>query len=232
MNILALDTADKTLSVALEANSGIWHIEIDAGTRHSELIMDCIDGLCDKAGIGADELELAVCMRGPGSFTGLRIGFSTIKGLALALGIPYKAIPSLDCLSFPQSAWPGIVIPAMDARQNRFFTALYRNGKRLGPFLDESPDCIALELKKALLSPSEPVIITGYGAGALFPLLSAFSGNGSLLPPDTLRLDPAFFRGKARELLEIIKYDKITECCDPDAGPEYIRKSDAEIKFG
>ena len=225
MNILALDSADKVLSVALQANSDIWYTEIDAGTRHSELMMECIDDLFKKTGISQKELNLAACMQGPGSFTGLRIGFSTVKGLALALGIPFSAIPTLDCLAYPFSSWPGIVVPAIDAKKNCFFTAFYRDGKKLTEYMDESPQTIARELEKVRLSGTEPVIVTGYGANLLCPLLSGF------FPSDYISLDPIFGRGKARELLEIIKRDIIRVNTGMDIGPEYLRKSDAEIKL-
>ena len=228
MNILAIDSADKALSIALEANSSLWYIEIDDGIRHSELLMENIDGLCKNAGMKRQDLNIAACMQGPGSFTGLRIGFSTVKGLSLALGIPFASVPTLDCLALPLSCWPGIVVSAIDAKKSCFFTALYRNGKRLTEYMDTSPEIISNEIINKRLSGTEPVIVTGYGADTLFPLLAEIIPSGSV----SICLDPGYKKGKARELLEIIKYDKITCHCSPDSGPVYIRKSDAELNSG
>ena len=94
MNILALDTADQVFSAALESKSGVYYTEIDAHSRHSELLMDCVDWLCKNAGLGPGEIDLAACMKGPGSFTGLRIGFSSAKGICMALKIPMITVPS------------------------------------------------------------------------------------------------------------------------------------------
>ena len=221
MNILALDTADQVLSAALATETGIWYTEIDAGARHSELVMECADLLCKSAGFSPSALGLVACMKGPGSFTGLRIGFSAAKGMALALGIPLVAVPTLDCLAHPLSIWPGIVIPAMDAKKGCFFTALYRGGQRLTGYMDVSPEVIAKEVEKASLCPTEPVVLTGCGAELLYPFLQAYI-------PHT-RVDPESRRGRAKELLEITK-NTIFERNDIDSGPLYLRKSDAELK--
>ena len=222
MNILAIDSASGVLSVALAVGNESFYVEIDAGLRHSELLLECADTLCKIAGISPRVLNLAVCMKGPGSFTGLRVGYSTAKGLALALGIPLRAIPTMDCLAYPLSIWPGIVLPAIDAKRGCFFTALYRNGKGLADCIDASPETIAGKIAAARLSSEEQVIITGPGAELLF------TGLETHIPG--IRIDPDFRNGKGRELLEIAKKRAFSEASDIDSGPVYLRKSDAEEK--
>ncbi len=145
MNLLAIDTATDTLSVAIGtagtngAASSTWLFEADAGLRHSELAMDSIDQLMRKAALQPSDLSGVVCMGGPGSFTGLRIGFSIAKGLALALGIPFAPIPTLDCMARPFSALPELIVPVIDAKQKAFFCAIYHGGKCLCPGMDAAP---------------------------------------------------------------------------------------------
>ncbi|MCL2602514.1 MAG: tRNA (adenosine(37)-N6)-threonylcarbamoyltransferase complex dimerization subunit type 1 TsaB, partial [Treponema sp.] len=151
MNILAFDTSDAVLSVALEVGpsaegGSFWYTEVDAGTRHSELLMPCADWLCRSAGIQPEQVGLVACMEGPGSFTGLRIGFSAAKGIALAFGVPLTAVPTLDCIAEPLSFWRGITVAAIDAKKGCFFTALYRQGTRLTEYMDASPQRIADEI--------------------------------------------------------------------------------------
>jgi tRNA threonylcarbamoyladenosine biosynthesis protein TsaB len=122
--ILALDTATAILSLALEAGERRWYREIDAGLGHSELLVETADSLLKGAGLGPGDLEALACMGGPGSFTGLRIGFSAAKGLALGLDLPLIACPTLDRMASPRSPWPGLVIPLIDANTGRIFTAL------------------------------------------------------------------------------------------------------------
>jgi tRNA threonylcarbamoyladenosine biosynthesis protein TsaB len=176
------------------------------------------------AGLGPVDIELAACMRGPGSFTGLRIGFATVKGIALALGIPMVSAPTLDCMAAPLSFWPGIVLPVIDAKQHRYFTALYREGKRVSDYLDAGMDDIIRRLEGAGGTGPGAILLTGPDA----PLL--LSELGSRLGEGIVRLDPAHSGGKARELLDISsKYSILDEGEAVRTGPLYLRKSDAEL---
>jgi tRNA threonylcarbamoyladenosine biosynthesis protein TsaB len=222
MNILALDTAAAALSIALSTGDHVWYFEADSGQRHGELLMDSVDRLLDSAGIAPGDLDLAACMKGPGSFTGLRIAFAAAKGLALALGIPLATVPTLDCMAAPHAFWPGIVLPAMDAKKGRFYAALYRGGRLLGDYLDASPEAIAAALTAAR-SAGEPVLLGGPAAQLLREQLPALDG---------LFVDPQGARGKARELLDTLTKNAILATGEEVfSGPLYLRKSDAELNL-
>lgn len=236
MNILALDTATPICSIALSSEKGKWYIEIDAGQRHSELFMEAADLLMKTGGLQPDALDLVACMKGPGSFTGLRIGFAAAKGLCLALGIPLITIPTLDCMAFPGQSWPGIVMPAMDAKKRCYFTALYRGRERLTDYMDAEVGDIARLVARSI-SGSAPgndlLLLTGPDAELLQSAL-----RGLLEPPlrDKIRLDPGRRKGKAQELLEMVsieleKRGGIIHNDDTEvfSGPLYLRKSDAEL---
>jgi tRNA threonylcarbamoyladenosine biosynthesis protein TsaB len=233
MNILALDSAANALSLALSSGAGIWYFEMDGGLRHGELLMDAVDRLLDSAGLEPPDLELVACMKGPGSFTGLRIGFATAKGLALALGIPMVSVPTLDCMAAPLEAWPGIVLPVMDAKKYRFFTALYRGGVRESDYLDATVEKIAAALA-AKAGKDETVMLSGPAAELLRDKISTRE-EGSLLDRGRFFIDSAGKRGKARELLDIITKRGIlgaeADCQEFHAGPLYLRKSDAELTY-
>ena len=224
MNILAIDSACELLSVALAVGNGIFYTEIDAGLHHSELLMECADTLCKTAGIAPSDLSLVACMKGPGSFTGLRIGYSAAKGIAMALGIPLRAVPTMDCLAYNLSIWPGMALPAIDAKRGCFFAALYRGGKELAACMDASPQAIAGKIAEARLSQAEPVVLTGPGAELLFPRLTEY------IPREYIRVDPDCRKGRGRELLEITKRGISKETDDINSGPVYLRRSDAEEK--
>jgi tRNA threonylcarbamoyladenosine biosynthesis protein TsaB len=233
MNILAIDTATSLLSAAVLSPGGIRQFEADAGLKHSEILLEVIDYLVGSSGLEAKDLELVACMQGPGSFTGIRIGFAAAKGLALARGIPLIAVPTLDCMAAPAGVWPGLVIPAIDAKQHRFYTALYRQNKRLTDFMDASPGEIARAIQ--VYSPGAagepaPVLVTGPDSALLAPLL------GELLGTNRISRDPASRKGKSRELLEFAEKEYILKgrgCSSyEDSVPFYLRKSDAEIQFG
>jgi len=232
VNILAIDSSSIVLSVALETENRVFHEEIDKANGHSEYLMECADNLCKSAGIRPSGLNTVACMRGPGSFTGLRIGFSTAKGIALALGIPLIAVPTLDCLAYPFSTRQGLVFPVLDAKKNCFFSAFYRGGERLTDFLDASQGELLKIMSKTMVSADEPVLLTGAGA-KLF--LSRFEGpeNSIHIKEITkkINLDSEFARGRAIELLKMAKNSKLYMKSDIDGAPVYLRKSDAELNL-
>jgi tRNA threonylcarbamoyladenosine biosynthesis protein TsaB len=232
VNILALDTSDSVISAALSFEGGTVHIEADVLSRHSELLMDFIDRLFKTASIKQEDLELAACMKGPGSFTGLRIGFSTAKGLSLALGIPLVTAPTLDCMAHNLSIWPGIVLAVIDAKKGCFFSGFYRRGKLLSSYLDASPTLILEQLELLRLSPEEPLAITGPGTPLLCEKLKNLEEFGKPRLSSLAFCDPSFRRGRALELLEIVRhYVIVKEAEDIYSGPLYLRKSDAELNL-
>jgi tRNA threonylcarbamoyladenosine biosynthesis protein TsaB len=185
--------------------------------------MEIIDFLVGKAALEPGALSALCCMAGPGSFTGLRIGFACAKGLALSLGIPFFPLSSLDCMASRSSNWPGIVLPVIDAKKNCFFSAIYSGGKRLCPDMDADADTIARAIKKADIHAS--ALLTGPDAQALYSLLKADAEFA-------LSLDMGCHSGYAKELLAIAKKMEIdyNDPIDFSLGPEYIRKSDAEME--
>jgi tRNA threonylcarbamoyladenosine biosynthesis protein TsaB len=226
MNLLAIDTATDKFSVAL-GDSHLWLLEADVGLRHSELSMDCIDTLMRQAALKPEDLNGIVCMGGPGSFTGLRIGFSLAKGLACALGIPLTAVPTLDCMAWPFSALPGIVIPVIDAKKGAYFCALYQNGKKLSKDMDATPHEIAGEIAATLTTNHYSLAtILGPGAPLLYEQLCAMNMQGGITWGKNLRW------GNAASLLHIARETGIITRGDNgySVGPEYIRKSDAELE--
>ncbi|MDR1319391.1 MAG: tRNA (adenosine(37)-N6)-threonylcarbamoyltransferase complex dimerization subunit type 1 TsaB [Treponema sp.] len=224
MNLLAIDTAASVFSAALGTDRGVWHFETDSGMRHSELLLDTVDMLMKKSGLVPSDLDGVLCMRGPGSFTGLRIGFAAAKGLALSLGLPFSAFSTLECGAHAFSVWPGLVVPVIDARKNAFFYALYSGGQRLCPDTEAAAPEIARSINAAVSGPRENrVLLTGPGAETLYRELPG--------PSPFITVNPEFRRGNALFLLEIAKNVDILNNSYVNAGPEYIRKSDAELNL-
>ena len=228
MNLIAIDSAAPVLSVAVAVEESTWNFEADAGLKASELIMDIADMLMQKAGIKPGDLDGVLCMAGPGSFTGLRIGFSAAKGLALSLNIPFMPISSLECIAMVYSVWPGLVIPAIDARTNAFFCALFRGGNRLCRDMDAVPAQITAAIEKEKNS-DEKILLAGPDAEKLY---DTFVSNGYFSGLNDLAWAPR--RGYAVSLIDIAKKKKFP--CEGInewlyKGPDYIRKSDAELNL-
>jgi len=236
MNLLAIDTACSILSVAVARSrqdgsvqckeDEIFYAEIEAGIKHSELVMDCIDSQMKKASLNPNDLDGVLCMGGPGSFTGLRIGFSIAKGLALSLSVPFAAVPTLDCMAFPYRG-RGLILTAIEARKNAWFFSLYKDEKPLLPVSDAAASQIVMEIERHIESKIESkIILTGPGAASLYASLPQELKNN---------IDPVFEnRGYAGELIAIAKKNNLPDNNNTTllySGPEYIRKTDAELSL-
>lgn len=215
MNILALDTSTEILSVGLRTDSGYFETSISAGLRHSEYLLPAVDHLVTIAS-SEKRVDLVVCMRGPGSFTGLRIGMASAKGLAAGSGCPLVAVPTLDVLADGYEFFDGTVVPVIDARKQRVYAALFRGGKRASEDLDIAP-------RDLLDRPSgdAPVLLTGPGAS----LLAEIVPSGL-----RFRFDPKASSSRAASLLKLgEKLFNNEGALPPDGGPVYLRESEARL---
>jgi len=211
MNILALETSGRVISLALKTDSQSLELTVNRGFRHVETLMPSVDSLMNLAGIKPGELNLVACSAGPGSFTALRIGMSTAKGIAKGALCHLKAVPTLPLLASGREHWPGIVVPVMDARKGRVYIAAFRDGIRIR----EDSDSV-LEVFLSALPTDEKILITGPDA--------AISAGYS-----RVTIDPLAAAGRGMVLAEIAESELEENGPDPaDLGPLYLRLSEAE----
>ncbi len=219
MNVLAIDTTTESLNLALKKTSGeVATVSVKMGYRHCEMLAPWIRIILETASVAPGEIDLVVCAHGPGSFTGLRIGIATAKGLAMGSNIPLVLVSSLDAIAYGLQFVNGTVLPVIDAKKNRFYTAVYRGTERISDYMD-----IKIDEFSTLVQGSDEVLLSGPAAGTIFTYL----GNDA----SGVRIDPAFFTYNPVLLLELGK--KRFEAGEKDGldtdGPLYLRKSEAEI---
>ncbi len=127
MKILAIDTSGLVCAVAVAEDGRIQaEYKTDHKKTHSQMLMPMLDAMARALDLDLHTLDAIAVAEGPGSFTGLRIGASTAKGMAFALGIPVIPVPTLDAMAWQMPGTPGIICPMMDARRGQVYTALYR----------------------------------------------------------------------------------------------------------
>ncbi|MFP4661577.1 MAG: tRNA (adenosine(37)-N6)-threonylcarbamoyltransferase complex dimerization subunit type 1 TsaB [Halanaerobiales bacterium] len=127
MLTLGIDSSGEIGAVGLaDENSVLGEININLVHRHSEELLNNIDYLMNQTGISIKELEGLAVTLGPGSFTGLRIGLSTAKTFAQVLNIPIIGISTLDLLAYNLNLLDNWIVPLIDAKRNRVYTAIYR----------------------------------------------------------------------------------------------------------
>lgn len=129
MKILAIDTTANTAACALVEDGRVKGVStVDGILTHSETMLPMIDELLKRLAIAVSDLDAFAVAEGPGSFTGVRIGVSTIKGLAFSTNKPCIGVSSLAGLAFNLDGFDGLVVPVMDARRQQVYTAIYNEG--------------------------------------------------------------------------------------------------------
>ena len=124
--ILGIDSSGLACTVALaDRDVLLGEYTVDFKKTHSETLLPMIDALVKEVGVDKKEIEAIACASGPGSFTGLRIGCATAKGIGLAMGVPIVPVPTLMGLAFNCAVSDRLVVPLMDARRGQVYTAAY-----------------------------------------------------------------------------------------------------------
>lgn len=127
MKILGIDSSGLVATVAVvEDDNLLGEYTVNYEKKHSETLLPMIDTVAKMIDLDLSTLDLIAVAKGPGSFTGLRIGSATAKGLGMALDIPLASVPTLDALAYNLWGAQTLVCPMMDARRQQVYTGLYR----------------------------------------------------------------------------------------------------------
>ena len=160
MKILALDSTAKTSSVAVLENDellGLFSANIK--NNHSETLLPMVKSLLDSLKLTNEDIDAYAVSEGPGSFTGVRIGVATIKGLAFGRQKPCVGVSTIEALYENLSDYDGVVCPIMNARRGQVYTGAFLNGER---FLDDC--CMMLDdLIPMLLEKGQAIRFNGDG---------------------------------------------------------------------
>jgi tRNA threonylcarbamoyladenosine biosynthesis protein TsaB len=229
VRLLAVETSTLTGALALvEDGRLLAESRLGVAVTHGERLVPAIQALLQTARVpvtGVDAFAVAV---GPGSFTGLRIGISTVKGLAYATGRPVVPVPTLEALAWSLPFAAPLVCPVLDARKREVYTALFRTAagrlERLAPDRAAAPGALAAELR-ALVAAGERVVLLGDGAGPWGETLGATPGGPIHAPP------PGHGAPSAVALADLALGALARgEAVDPAAvRPRYLRPSEAEL---
>ena len=225
MRILGIESSSLVASAAIYED-GITMAEytVDFKMTHSQTLLPMIDEMVKLVGIDLDTIDAIAVSGGPGSFTGLRIGSATAKGLGLALNKPLIHVPTLDATAYNLFGASGLICPIMDARRNQVYTGLYRfdEAGNLVTEMDQIPMDVN-ELIDLLLEKDEEVQFTGDGIQVY--------GSQILSKMKHARLAPAHLnKQKAGSVAYAGAYRYAHEqyINGDDFAPEYLRMSQAE----
>lgn len=226
MKILALETATIAGSVAvIDDNKGlIGEIKADVKIAHSERLMSSVEWLLRSSGISIEEIDAFAVSIGPGSFTGLRIGLSTAKGLSYATGKPIVPVPTLDAFAASLPFCSHLICPMLDARKNEVYAGLY---KWKGGSCCNILPVTAMNPGELLKQIREPVVLTGNATSTYKKLIADILKMNAVFAPAS-KMSPS-----ASTVAEIA-IEKINQGITTDPvslTPFYIRRSEAEIRW-
>ncbi|MCX7773317.1 MAG: tRNA (adenosine(37)-N6)-threonylcarbamoyltransferase complex dimerization subunit type 1 TsaB [Clostridia bacterium] len=225
MLTLAVDTSSLTASCALVENGKVVsELSTQHGKTHSQKLVPMIQTLLRMVDCDLRDVNLFAAAIGPGSFTGLRIGVVTIKGLAYSLKKPVCGIPTLDALAYSLPDYEGLICPMLDARNNQVFTSVY--DKKQNSFDKLTPDygLTIDELVDTLNSYKRDVMILGDATPLHYDRLKSTLGSR------VVEASPSLFypRASSTGLLAEKAYKDNKAVSAFELEPLYLRKSQAE----
>jgi len=220
LNILALSTTSSSGSIAIYKQDHISYINhLDIKVTHSERLLPQIDAGLENSKLHIAEIDLIVIANGPGSFTGLRIGLATAKGLCFAHQIPLLPISTLELLATNIAPSEKNILALIDAKMQEVYAALY--SKDLDILI---PECNTTP-KELFKSIKEPVIIVGDGAKKFLNEIEKSDMDFELcLEHQNIPLASTLISIALKSKIPHYNFDKISEL-----EPNYLRRSQAEI---
>ena len=230
MKILAIDTTSPIASAAVwEDGRQRVSFTVNGTLSHSVTMLPMIDASLTALGFRLADMDVLACTAGPGSFTGVRIGVSTLKGLAFADGKPCVGVSTLAALAAGLGGFPGFIVPVMNARRGQVYTAIFSSDgttvrreteDELVPFAD-------LEDRLRAMADGRPVYFTGDGCDMARE--QSTLGNVRETPEPLRYLNAYYVASLAAELLCAVPEPQRADAFAPaKLTPVYLRKPQAE----
>ncbi len=224
MLVLGVETSTMQGGAALVGDHGLCsEYTLNVEATHSERLLPTIERMLRDAGIGLDALSGLAVSIGPGSFTGLRIGLSTVKGLAYATGLPVVGVPTLEALACSVAFAREQICPVLDARKQEVYAALFRweRGELVRIMEDTAlaPEALCGKIRR-------PTIFLGDGLAVYGEMFRQLLAAHMLVPPPPSRgARPAWVAELGRQRLLRGERDAVETLV-----PRYLRPSEAELR--
>jgi tRNA threonylcarbamoyladenosine biosynthesis protein TsaB len=225
MKVLGIDTSTMTAGVGIiDEDEVLVDLKFDVKITYSEVLLSTIDLALKTVGLKIGDLDGFAISIGPGSFTGLRIGLSTIKGLCFASGKPLASVPSLDALATLSLYCRYPVAPLLDAKKDQVYAAIYdtSDGK-----LRRKSEYLVIDVDNLVKKIAEKTLFVGAGARLYQRELIGLLGKKACFA--TGEQSTPSGASVARIGLNKLVDGQTEDITDLE--PLYIRMSEAELKF-
>ena len=190
MKILAFDSTATTAGVAITEDSRLLgEVTLNNGNTHSETLLPMAEALLGMLRLTVRDIDLFACSAGPGSFTGVRIGAATVKGMAFGTKKPCVGVSTLEALAYNMRGHRGIICPVMNARRSQVYTAIFESDGEYIKRLSEDMAIGADELDEMLSSYDADVYLVGDGIEVA---TQCFKKTRATAAPEELRYQSAY----------------------------------------
>lgn len=225
MKILAVDSSSKTVSVAILEDSEIRaEFFLNVGLTHSQTLAPMTASLIKNADIKPSEIDLYAVTTGPGSFTGLRIGMSMIKGMALPYKKPCVGVSTLLAAAYQLKNFNGIICACLDARRGEVYNSLFSSQDSNFKQIVEDRAILIEDLKKELYNYDSKIKLVGDGAKICYnTIIDENISNKSKIHFEEMYLKASTVGLIARDFYENGKF-----CSASEIKPTYLKVSQAE----
>lgn len=227
MRILAIDTSTAAASAAL-MEDGFLRCEyiLNDGKKHSEKLINLMDIVIKSCGLEAKDIDVFAYSKGPGSFTGLRVGAAAVKGIAQALDKPVIGVPTLDGLAYSLWGWRGIICPILDAQRSMVYSSIYRLEEEKLIKIEDYRAIDVDNLIETLNRFNEHIAFLGDGVPMFKGKLEMGLRAAHFAPDRSL-----FPKASSIAALAAFKYEKGEIFSYNNMELYYIRKSQAEVEY-
>jgi len=224
VKILAIDTTASPVSAALtDKGKLIGNFYLNIKTTHSQTLMPIVSSLLSTTGTDIKDIDVFAVNAGPGSFTGVRIGVASVKGMALPLGKLCAGVSTLESMACCMPYESGIICAVMDARCSQVYNALFRINDGIPERLTDDRALSISELAEELKQFDSPVYLVGDGAEICYNTFGDVIGS-VVLTPENIRFQNAYGTAKAAE-----KMAEENKLCSADSlMPIYLRLPQAQ----
>jgi tRNA threonylcarbamoyladenosine biosynthesis protein TsaB len=221
LKILGIDTSSEVLSIALsEDRAVIVEENHQLDRRHSSLLVPKIKEMLEGLGLSIDNVGAFVIGLGPGSFTGLRIGVSTVKGLAIAKKKPCIGVPSIDAMALNVDKGPDTIVPLIDAKRQQVYSAIYKKERNR---IIRKSEYLLLSVDKLMKKIKQSSVFLGDG-------LALYRDRVQDLNKKAVFLDKAYWYPRASNLIRLAGRYKKTDLSK--LRPMYLYPKDCQVKRG
>ncbi len=225
MKVLAIESSGLVASAAIVTeDTMLAEYTVNFKKTHSQTLLPMVEEIVSMIGIELKEIDAIAVSAGPGSFTGLRIGSATAKGLGLALNKPIIPVPTTQGIAANLYGTEGILCPLMDARRNQVYTGLYRYNKNGFEIVEDQMAVLVDEIIEKVNAIGEPVTYLGDGVEAFSAVLAEKTTVPYSFAP--MHVNKQRAGALAARAIELYKAGVVQTAEEHE--PDYLRLSQAE----